>query len=137
MNAEGQRISQVTHTKVGPLALGLLPTAWSENGDRLLTEFGGEDQNYAVAVSPVTGVGKEADRGTPRRASRAPRCRRTARPSLGTVGLGFGGSPQPEGRHRPLAAAAEVLVKGGSRPPGAATRPSWWRLSRGARTPAL
>jgi hypothetical protein len=59
MNEEGQRISRLTHTKISPLASGLVPIAWSENGSRLLTEFGGEDQSYAVAVSTVTGAEKK------------------------------------------------------------------------------
>src|SRR6185503_8642715 len=62
MNEEGQRISQVTHTKVDPLAQGLTPVAFSENGNRLLTEFGGEDQSYAVAVNMVTGAEKALTR---------------------------------------------------------------------------
>ena len=60
MNPEGQRISQVSHTKIFPLSFGLLPVAWSENGARLLAEFAGEDESYAVAVSTVTGSGKRS-----------------------------------------------------------------------------
>ena len=37
------------------LLTGLVPTAWSADGSRLLTQFGGQDTTYAVTVSPATG----------------------------------------------------------------------------------
>lgn len=56
MNPEGSGVKRLTHTKVGPLLQGLYPTAWSENGSRLLAEFGGQDTSYAVTVNPKTGA---------------------------------------------------------------------------------
>lgn len=55
MNPEGRRVRRLTHTKVGPLVLGLTPTQWSADGSRLLAEFGGQDTSYAVTVNPRTG----------------------------------------------------------------------------------
>ena len=56
MKEDGGGVKRLTHTKVGPLLSGLSPTAWSGNGRRLLTEFGGQDTTYAVTVNPRTGV---------------------------------------------------------------------------------
>ena len=56
MNPAGKQVRRLTHTKVGPLLLGLTPTQWSANGRRLLAEFGGQDTSYAVTVNPRTGA---------------------------------------------------------------------------------
>ncbi len=56
MNPDGSQQKRLTHTKVGPLLLGLTPTEWSANGQRLLAEFGGQDTSYAVTVNPRTGA---------------------------------------------------------------------------------
>jgi Tol biopolymer transport system component len=56
MNANGNHVRRLTHTKVGPLLSGLSPTEWSANGKHLLTEFGGQDTSYAVTVNPRTGT---------------------------------------------------------------------------------
>jgi Tol biopolymer transport system component len=56
MNPNGKGVKRLTHTKVEPLLSGLGPTAWSANGNRLLTEFGGQDTSYAVTVNPKTGA---------------------------------------------------------------------------------
>jgi WD40 repeat protein len=58
MNESGRQVKRLTHTEVNPLAQGLFPVAWSESGNRLLTEFGGQDQSYAVTVDPKTGAEK-------------------------------------------------------------------------------
>jgi Tol biopolymer transport system component len=55
MNANGKGVKRLTHTKVGALVSGLVPTAWSASGKQLLAEFGGQDTSYAVAVNPKTG----------------------------------------------------------------------------------
>jgi Tol biopolymer transport system component len=55
MNADGRGVKRLTNTKVDQLAEGLFPTAWSASGNQLLTEFGGQDTSYAVAVNPKTG----------------------------------------------------------------------------------
>ena len=55
MNANGKGVKRLTHTVVGDLVSGLFPTAWSASGNQLLTEFGGQDTSYAVAVNPKTG----------------------------------------------------------------------------------
>src|SRR6202789_967826 len=56
MNPDGSGVKRVTHTKVDPLVQGLIPTQWSADGNRLLTEFGGQDTSYAVTVNPKTGA---------------------------------------------------------------------------------
>jgi Tol biopolymer transport system component len=91
MNEEGRQISQVTHTKVNALAQGLTPVAFSANGARLLTEFGGQDQGYGVAVSLVTGaemkLTNDAETGFQGAGLTA-----DGSTILGTTGLGFGPS---------------------------------------------
>lgn len=52
----GGRARRLTHTVVGPLVQGLIPTQWSASGSRLLCEFGGQDTSYAVTVNPKTGA---------------------------------------------------------------------------------
>jgi Tol biopolymer transport system component len=56
MNLAGERVRQLTHSKVSPLAQGLFPTAWSANGRRLLAQFEGQDLSYAVTVNAHTGA---------------------------------------------------------------------------------
>jgi Tol biopolymer transport system component len=56
MDPDGSKVKRLTHTKVDPLLSGLSPTEWSANGNRLLTEFGGQDTSYAVTVNPRTGA---------------------------------------------------------------------------------
>jgi Tol biopolymer transport system component len=56
MNLAGERVRQLTHSKVSPLAQGLFPTAWSANGRRLLAQFEGQDLSYAVTVNARTGA---------------------------------------------------------------------------------
>jgi dipeptidyl aminopeptidase/acylaminoacyl peptidase len=58
MSPSGSRVKRLTHTKVAPLVQGLTPTEWSASGKQLLTEFGGQDTSYAVAVNPQTGAEK-------------------------------------------------------------------------------
>lgn len=55
MNGSGTQVRRLTHTKVAPLVFGLSPTEWSQDGMRLLTEFGGQDTSYAVVVNPKSG----------------------------------------------------------------------------------
>jgi hypothetical protein len=56
MNPQGSQVKRLTHTKVPALLQGLFPTDWSANGNRLLTEFQGQDTSYAVVVNPRTGA---------------------------------------------------------------------------------
>jgi hypothetical protein len=116
MDSEGQRISQLSHTKVTPLASGLLPIAWSSNGARLLAEFGGEDQSYAVAVSTVTGAEKKLSKD-PEMGLQGAALSPDGATVLGTVGLGFGGNPKPKVVTVPWGGGPEkVLVPGGYEP---------------------
>lgn len=62
MNANGSQQKRLTHTQVGQLLTGLVPTQWSANGQRLLAEFGGQDTSYAVTVNPKTGAQKPLDK---------------------------------------------------------------------------
>lgn len=50
MNPAGGMVHRLTHSKVGPLAQGLYPTATSADGVRLLAQFEGQDLSYAVTV---------------------------------------------------------------------------------------
>jgi Tol biopolymer transport system component len=116
MNEEGQRISQVTHTEVNPFAQGLSPLGFSENGSRLLTEFGGQDQSYAVAVNMVTGAEK-ALTGNPEFGFTGAAISPDGTTVLGTTGLGFGGNPHPKVVTVPFAGGKQkVLVNGGYEP---------------------
>jgi Tol biopolymer transport system component len=63
MNENGKGVKRLTHTAVNPLAQGLFPTAWSASGSRLIAEFGGQDQSYAVTVNPKTGAEKSLSPG--------------------------------------------------------------------------
>jgi Tol biopolymer transport system component len=116
MDPEGQRISQVSHTKVNPFSQGLIPIAWSQNGARLLTEFAGQDQGYAVALSTVTGSEKKLTKNLQtglQGADLSP----DGSTVLGTVGLGFGGNPNPKVVTVPWGGGPEkVLVPGGYEP---------------------
>jgi Tol biopolymer transport system component len=56
MSADGRGVKRLTHTKVPELLQGLFPTAWSDDGSRLLVEFQGQDTSYAVTVNPRTGA---------------------------------------------------------------------------------
>ena len=53
-NGSGRR--RLTHDKVPFLLTGLIATAWSADGTRLLTQFGGQDTTYPVTVDPATGA---------------------------------------------------------------------------------
>ncbi len=55
ISPDGSGRHQLTHDRVPFLLTGLVPTAWSANGTRLLTQFGGQDTTYAVTVNPATG----------------------------------------------------------------------------------
>jgi Tol biopolymer transport system component len=116
MNPEGQRISQVSHTKISPLSQGLIPTAWSANGARLLTEFAGEDQSYAVAVSTVTGAEMKLTKD-PENGLQGAALSPDGSTVLGTVGIGFGGNPNPKVVTVLWGGGPEkVLVPGGYQP---------------------
>jgi hypothetical protein len=58
MNPNGKGVKRLTHTNVDPLLQGLYPIAWSANGKRILSQFGGQDTSYAVGVSATTGAQK-------------------------------------------------------------------------------
>ncbi len=118
MNESGGQVKRLTHTEVNPLAQGLIPIAFSQNGVRLLTEFGGQDQSYGVAVSTLTGaekkLTKDAETGFQGSALSA-----DGSTILGASGLGFGGNPKPKVVTLPWGGGKEkVLVAG-------AYEPSW------------
>jgi Tol biopolymer transport system component len=116
MNEEGQRISQVTHTEVNPFAQGLSPIGFSENGNRLLTEFGGQDQSYAVAVNMVSGAEK-ALTNNPEMGFVGAAISPDGTTVLGTTGIGFGGNPHPKVVTVPWSGGKQkVLVNGAYEP---------------------
>jgi Tol biopolymer transport system component len=55
LNSDGTGRKQLTHDRVPFLLSGLVPTDWSDDGTRLLAQFGGQDTSYAVTVNPATG----------------------------------------------------------------------------------
>jgi Tol biopolymer transport system component len=120
MNEEGQRIRQLSHTKVHTLSFGLVPTQWSANGRRLLAEYGGQDQSYAVALNTVTGAEK-ALTDNPETGFAGAALSADGTTVLGTAGLGFGPSPQVKVVTMPFSGGpSKVLVPGGY-------NPSWTR----------
>jgi Tol biopolymer transport system component len=120
MNEEGQRISQVTHTEVNPLAQGLSPLAFSENGNRLLTEFGGQDQSYAVAVNLVTGAEKALTKD-PETGFVGAAISPDGTTVLGTAGIGFGDSPDPKVVTVPFGGGRQKVLVDGAYEPGWST----------------
>jgi hypothetical protein len=115
MSSDGSGVKRLTHTKVDPLTQGLFPTAWSDCGNQLLTEFGGQDTSYAVTVNPKTGaekvVGKPGDVGFVG----------TALSGDGTTILGFTGGFEPGPNHNVATAPynggkVKVLVKNAFEP---------------------
>lgn len=68
----GSGLHRLTHTNPGYLLAGLVATAWSADGGRLLAEFTGQDTSYAETVDPVTG-----------------RVRRLGTPAQGLIGAGL------------------------------------------------
>lgn len=58
MAPDGSGARRLTKTKVAQLLQGLVPTAWSADGARLLAEFGGQDTSYAEVVDPLSGTHK-------------------------------------------------------------------------------
>jgi dipeptidyl aminopeptidase/acylaminoacyl peptidase len=116
MNEEGERISRLTNTVVDPLAQGLSPIAFSESGNQLLTEFGGQDQSYAVAVNVLTGAEKPLTKDVEMGlvgAAISP----DGKTVLGTTGLSFGGNLHPKVVTIPFSGGKQkVLVNGGFEP---------------------
>jgi Tol biopolymer transport system component len=115
MNENGSGQKRLTNTKVGPLVSGLTPLAWSENGSRLLTEFGGQDTSYAVTVNPQTGaqrrIGPSGEQGFIA----------TALAKDGSTVLGSTGGFEPSPNHAVATVPygggkAKTLVKGGYEP---------------------
>lgn len=120
MNPQGKQVKRLTHTKVPPLLQGLFPTDWSANGNRLLTEFQGQDTSYAVVVNPktgaqrpVAGTGETGFVGTDLSAD-------------GTLVLGFNGGFDPGLRNHKV----QTVPYGGGKPKTLvkeAYEPSWSR----------
>jgi dipeptidyl aminopeptidase/acylaminoacyl peptidase len=115
MNPQGKSVKRLTHTKVDPLLLGLFPTAWSDNGKKLLAEFEGQDTSYAVAVDPRTGAQKPLVKAEEQGFVG------TALSSDGKTVLGYEGGFEPGPNHDvatvPFGGGRpEVLVKGGYEP---------------------
>ncbi|HEX5930091.1 MAG TPA: hypothetical protein VFY48_11950 [Solirubrobacterales bacterium] len=115
MNPEGGQVKRLTDTKVGPLLQGLTPTAWSDDGSRLLAEFVGQDTSYAVTVNPKSGaqrrIGPRGEQGFVG----------TALSGDGTTVLGFTGGFEPGPDHRVVTVPygggnPKTLVKGGYEP---------------------
>ncbi len=115
MNRQGGQVKRLTQTKVGALLQGLVPTAWSANGNRLLAEFTGQDTSFAVTVNPRTGaqrrIGPAGEQGFVG----------TALSSDGTTVIGFTGGFEPGPNHRVATipyrgGKVKTLVKGGYEP---------------------
>jgi dipeptidyl aminopeptidase/acylaminoacyl peptidase len=115
IDPNGKGVKRLTHTQVGPLLLGLTPTVWSANGQRLLAEFVGQDTSYAVTVNPRTGaqrrLGPAGEQGFVG----------TALAKDGATVLGFTGGFEPGPTHRVATipyggGKVTTLVKGGFEP---------------------
>jgi Tol biopolymer transport system component len=117
MNPNGTGQKRLTNTQVDPLLLGLVPTAWSADGSRLLTEFQGQDTSYAVTVNPRTGAQRPLDKvGDGERGFVG-----TALSGDGTTVLGFTGGFEPGPDHRVATipyggGKVKTLVKNGFEP---------------------
>ncbi|MEX2107724.1 MAG: hypothetical protein WD827_02410 [Solirubrobacterales bacterium] len=116
MNESGGQVKRLTNTKVDPLLTGLSPTQWSANGNRLLTEFGGQDTSYAVTVNPKTGaeraLTKEREIGFVGAALSA-----DGKTVLGSIGEFEGNIPDRKVLTIPYAGGKpKVLVKNASEP---------------------
>jgi WD40 repeat protein len=115
MNENGTGQKRLTNTKVGALLSGLTPLAWSDDGTRLLAEFGGQDTSYAVTVNPRTGAEKRI--GPPGEQGFIA----TALSKDGSTVLGFTGGFEPGPNHAVATVPygggkATTLVKGGYEP---------------------
>jgi Tol biopolymer transport system component len=119
MNSAGKGVQRLTHTKVGALLLGLSPTQWSANGNRLLAEFGGQDTSYAVTVNPQTGAQRPLVEATEQGFIG------TALSADGKLVLGFSGGFEPGPGHK----VATIPYRGGKPKVLAknAFEPSWSR----------
>jgi Tol biopolymer transport system component len=119
MNPAGKQVRRLTHTRVGPLLLGLYPTQWSANGRRLLAEFEGQDTSYAVTVNPRTGAQRPLVEATEQGFVG------TALSADGKVVLGFTGGFEPGPGHK----VATIPYGGGKQRVLAknAFEPSWSR----------
>jgi Tol biopolymer transport system component len=95
MNPNGAGQKRLTHTQVDPLLQGLYPTAWSDDGKKLLDEFEGQDTSYAVAVNPKTGAQKPLEKNGNGEQGFVG----TAISGDGTTVLGYTGGFDPGSRH--------------------------------------
>jgi hypothetical protein len=59
MRSDGSRVRQVTHLKVDPLVEGLVPLAFSANGNRLLTRFEGQDTSETWTIQLPSGRARQ------------------------------------------------------------------------------
>lgn len=97
MSPTGSGLRRLTHTRVGQLLQGLVPTAWSSDGRRLLTEFEGQDTSYAVTVNPATGAQRIAS------GKLGNGFVGTALSASGSAILGFTGGAEPGPAHNVVA----------------------------------
>jgi len=103
MSPTGTGVKRLTRTKVGQLVSGLTPVQWSDDGRRLLAEFGGQDTSYAVAVNPASGAER------PLTKEREVGFVGTALSGDGSTVLGFSGGFEPGPNH----AVATIPYGGG------------------------
>jgi Tol biopolymer transport system component len=55
MRPDGSGVRQLTHLRIPRLLSGLTATAWSDDGSRLLAEYGGQDTSEAWTVDVASG----------------------------------------------------------------------------------
>ena len=115
MRSDGSHARQVTHLSVSPLVVGLVPLAFSANGNRLLTRFEGQDTDETWTIQFPSGRARELTIGG--QSIQAGGLSRNGR----TVLVGFGGFEGPPS-HGTVATLpfggghATVLVKHASEP---------------------
>jgi Tol biopolymer transport system component len=119
MNENGGQVKRLTHTKVDQLTAGLFPIAWSASGNQLLTEYGGQDTSYAVAVNPKTGAERSLSPGNSETGFVGVALTADGKTALGSLG-GFEG-PSANAKLKIVSVPykggkPKVLVKGGFNP---------------------
>lgn len=91
---DGSGRRALTHLRIPWLLTGLSATAWSTDGTKLLSQYGGQDTTYAVAVDAVSGAARPLGAST---AGGSLGLTGTQLSADGSTVLGSVGSEDPDG----------------------------------------